>query len=183
MALVKYPLANANSYATAAEGDTFFVTYLNASAWTGAVTATKESALVLATRDLNAEEYVGTNNTLVPGFKWARSGVVDLEGNAIDEDSIPSFITEATFELALVYLQSASVQTGSTALSNIKRVVAGSVQVEFFLPQSVEPFPPRVQRLLAPYLLPGAGDSISMSQAFGTCEESGLSDYNTSGFN
>src|SRR5436190_22394585 len=43
-------LNNANSYASAADGDAYHEGHLYASSWTGASTATKEAALVIATR-------------------------------------------------------------------------------------------------------------------------------------
>ena len=49
-------LVNANSYASAADGDTYHAGHYYGSAWTGATTGNKEIALVMATRLIVPEE-------------------------------------------------------------------------------------------------------------------------------
>ena len=46
---------DANSYATAADGDAYHDGHLYATAWTGATLANKEKALVMATRLIDGE--------------------------------------------------------------------------------------------------------------------------------
>lgn len=178
MALVKYPLSGANSYVSRAEAIAYFADYLNGSAFTGATGTNQDNALILATTDINRENYKGTNNSEVDGFKWPRSGVTDPEGNELDDSVVPRFIEEAVMELALIYLQQSAAQKATETATNIRRVVAGPVEVQFFRPTLSERFPARVQKLLAFYFASSTAGS-GLSQAFGTCEESGLEDFNT----
>jgi hypothetical protein len=108
--------ASANSYATQAEGDTYCDTRLNVSAWTGAVSADKDRALISATRELSTFMYKGLSATDTQALVWPRQYAEDpdaaIEGTYFDSDVVPQRIKDATCELALQYLKS-----GTTDLS------------------------------------------------------------------
>ena len=73
-------LAGANSYASAADGDAYHLGHSYASAWTGATTAQKEAALVMATRLIDAYmEFGGEKNVSGQALQWPRYGCVDMD--------------------------------------------------------------------------------------------------------
>lgn len=94
-------LANANSYATAAEGDSYHDAHLYATDWTGATSSTKETALVWATRLLDEQiDWAGAKQSREQALAWPRVGVVDCEGHSIDSDQVPAKVKNACAEMA-----------------------------------------------------------------------------------
>ena len=102
--------ADANSYASVAEGDAYHEGHLYASAWTGATPSTKAAALVMATRLIDAEcQFRGMRahngrrcngrgriaGTRTRSVVWRRrhSGVCR-------QDVVPGAVVEATCEMA-----------------------------------------------------------------------------------
>src|SRR5438067_8742813 len=71
-------LANANSYASAADGDAYHDGHYYAATWTGTTTGNKEKALVMATRLIDASyQFIGFKNGTVQALQWPRRGAVD----------------------------------------------------------------------------------------------------------
>jgi hypothetical protein len=107
-------LADANAYADAADGDAYHEGHCYASAWTGAVAADKERALVMATRLIDVSyQFNGFRKTNSQTLQWPREGAVDPDrkeiqvspldnqaGRFFDSDKVPSLLIEATCELA-----------------------------------------------------------------------------------
>jgi hypothetical protein len=105
---------DANSYATAADGDAYHDGHLYASAWTGATTAKKEAALVMATRLIDSQfQFNGYRTGANQALQWPRercpdpdacmvtvSVLVPLLGNWVDSDAVPQAVLRATCELA-----------------------------------------------------------------------------------
>jgi hypothetical protein len=98
--------ADANSYASAADGDTYHEAHLYATAWTGALTATKEAALVMATRLIDAEyQFNGVKTKEDQALQWPRTDCRDPDadgwnGGTVPEDEVPRAVINATCELA-----------------------------------------------------------------------------------
>src|SRR5258706_538573 len=66
-------LSNANSYANAADGDGYHEGHLYGTSWSGASTATKEAALVMATRVVDALfEFRGYRGNDGQALQWPR---------------------------------------------------------------------------------------------------------------
>ena len=101
-------MAEANSYASVADGDAYFDGHLYASQWTAAATANKEKALVFATRLIDAErQFNGVKATAMQALQWPRSDCPDPDsatesGSAavLARDKVPSAVVKATCELA-----------------------------------------------------------------------------------
>src|SRR2546430_13267882 len=71
-------LVDANSYAAAADGDAYHEGHLYASAWTAASTATKEAALVMATRLIDGSyQFGGFKTANAQALQWPRKRAVD----------------------------------------------------------------------------------------------------------
>ncbi|MGZ4965288.1 MAG: DnaT-like ssDNA-binding protein [Limisphaerales bacterium] len=112
-------LANANSYAVAADGDDYHAAHLYASAWTGATAGNKDIALVMATRLIDAQcEFLGFHKSNVQALQWPRVQVPDREASGVfwapglviglgpaaplylSSDVVPPCVIAATCELA-----------------------------------------------------------------------------------
>lgn len=145
-----------DTYVTEAEATTYLTQALHAgTAWSGASSATREQALVTATRMLERQQWVGTQAPLSPGpweLAWPRSGVTDQYGNAVSDAAVPQFIEDAECELALALLQDASAQSNADASSNIQSLQAGSASISYFRPVKAGRFPTIVQELIGFYL-------------------------------
>lgn len=167
-------LANAEIYLDAA---------LHATGWAAATSTQKAQAIVTATRMLDRQAWDGEMTDADNALAWPRSGLLDAEGEEVDEDTIPSQIEDATCELAEALLKDASAQTSATGGSNVKRLDARGVSVEFFSPREAGRFPTIVQELVSLWLA-GATAAVIAPRTSGTSEESTLDcdgDFDLSG--
>jgi hypothetical protein len=107
-------LSDANSYANVADCDAYHDGHLYATAWTGATTANKEKALVLATRFIDASyQFNGWKTKSTQALQWPREGAIDPDrktlklsalsnvfGPFFESDKIPKALVDATCEMA-----------------------------------------------------------------------------------
>ena len=141
-------VAGANSYVSLADANAHH-TARGQSAWTGADSA-KEAALIKAAELMDASfHWIGTLVSAEQDMRWPRQSVGDGEasissvgGALLDRDDreiatneIPRAIIKAQCELALLLLGGSDIggSAGSTATAGgaLKRVKAGSVEVEY----------------------------------------------------
>lgn len=150
---------NANSYASVADGDTYFALRLDAADWTGATTATKESALVMATNRLEAEAYNGVATFLDQRLQWPRFGVVDRDDVLLDSDVVPRLVKEATFEMALAFIKEPT-KLDDSGLEGFRSLALGSISVQPRGGHRADALPSNVKRLLVPVLLAGGSTRV-----------------------
>jgi len=95
-------LADANSYASAADGDAYHDGHLYASAWTAASAGDKEKALVMATRLIDGEyQFAGWKAVAAQALQWPRASCLDPDGTEdLPADAVPKAVADATCELA-----------------------------------------------------------------------------------
>jgi hypothetical protein len=105
---------DANSYASAADGDAYHDGHLYASAWTAASAEDKEKALVMASRLIDAEyQFNGFKVNGGQALQWPRIscpdpdvnatelvGILWRAGNYVDSNIVPKAVVDATCELA-----------------------------------------------------------------------------------
>jgi len=93
---------DANAYADAADGDAYHEGHLYATAWTGALLASKEKALVMATRLMDGQfQFNGLKASEEQALQWPREDCRDPDGeDFLDSDAVPKAVVEATCELA-----------------------------------------------------------------------------------
>lgn len=123
-------LPNADSYVSVSEADSYWADHGSPSSWTGAATASKESALRYATIWVD-------NNFAWPGevvsdtqaLRWPRGGVVDDERRPIDSDVIPVRLKSAVMQLANEHIASGDLSESET--HGLEEVEAGPVRVRF----------------------------------------------------
>src|SRR4051794_6221654 len=108
-------LANANSYASVADGDAYHEAHLYATAWTVSSTGNKEVALAMATRLIDEEfQFNGYRVSSSQALQWPRSMCPDpdapesavmlpllvLSGPYMASDKVPVRVVQATCEMA-----------------------------------------------------------------------------------
>ncbi len=105
---------DSNSYASAADGDTYHAGHLYATAWTAATVANREIALVMATRLINAEySFHGYKTSNAQALQWPRDLCLDPDRQSsllptllvnrsqyLDNNTVPKSLVDATCELA-----------------------------------------------------------------------------------
>jgi hypothetical protein len=111
-------MVDANSYASAADGDAYHDGHLYATAWNGATTQNREKALVMATRLIDGEyQFNGFKLSDAQALQWPRERCPDPDrsgvgivagilsgafgGDAyVPSDLVPAAVVRATCELA-----------------------------------------------------------------------------------
>ena len=137
--------ADANAYASVADGDAYHAGHLYATAWTAASADNKAVALVMASRLIDAEfQFNGTRSVATQSLQWPREDCPDPDGEvALPEDAVPKAVVAAACELArelilvdrtaappgegLKYYNDAGKQTGYDK-SNTRPIIPAVVQ-------------------------------------------------------
>lgn len=187
MALVSWPTTGANSYSSRADATAYFADRIGSSAWTDATDANKDASLVTGTRMLDRQVWAGDKTDAAQPLEFPRTGLTDKDGNDVASDEIPSEILEALYELALILLADSTQAAATSTASSIKRLKAGSAEIEYFKGGKGTTFPSVVQKLIVPFLgstglAAGVGGVYSQQ-----CEDielftsDGGPDYSTSG--
>jgi len=94
--------ADANSYASVADGNAYHDGHLYATAWTGAGDDQKAAALVMASRLIDAEyQFNGLRSQSAQALQWPRRQcrIQDLE-EELPENAVPAAVVQATCEMA-----------------------------------------------------------------------------------
>lgn len=142
------------SYATLEEADTYFAAAIHAANWSAASTATKQQALITATRMFDRTCWLGDpTDTGSQALAWPRTGISDVDSLTIPENVINGF-----YELALSLVDGSTVQTNSTPGAQDKQIIkAGSVMIQYFrgaesLNAQQDRFPLPVMEYIGSYL-------------------------------
>lgn len=102
-------------------------------AWDSASANDRKKALVSAQRWLDRQRWAGTPTDVVSPqpLEHPRAGLTDCNGTSVLDSVVAQEIVEAQFELALIVLEDSDAQDAAGQGSNVKRVKAGSAEVEF----------------------------------------------------
>lgn len=148
VALIATPKSStANAYADVAEGDAYFATRLNATAWTSETSPDKKAqALIMATARLEEERWDGWRTTAEQALKHPRAYLTDDDGTVYDCDVVIPRVKAMCFELALALLQ-APASLDQNPLANYDQVRVGPLDVKFRQPQVAGDLPAQVERL------------------------------------
>jgi len=151
-----------------------------AAAWNALPTDDRKAAfLVAATRLLHRKAWSGTPSAADQVTAFPRDGLVDpITGEALPDGTTPQNAVFAEYELAAHLVGNSSSFEAQNAGSNVKRMAAKGVEMEFFRGTDVDApiLPPVVMDLLGGYL--GASGSVARSSVSGACGES---HFDTSG--
>jgi len=118
--------ASSNSYASVAEASDYFDGRLDAADWTTATTTAQQSALVMATRRLDTEDFVGSPASVTQALKFPRYYVPNDYGSWEDGAAIPVRIKHATYEIALAVLKDTAFLADS-GLEAFNQVTIGTL--------------------------------------------------------
>ena len=172
-------LDDARAYIGAAYGPTY-------TAWLTLSDDDASRTLVSATRYLDQQPWQGKATGIGEDgspttLQWPRSGVV-VGGVAIDSTTIPTEITEATFELAVMIAASPGLVNKLDQGSNVQAANAGGgTGVAFFAPTSARNgtatvLPPMIQRMVGKFLASATSSTSEGSAGVGIACSSFSSD-------
>lgn len=149
-------------------------TFRTAATWAALTTTQRAQCLVEATRMLDRLPWRGTKTSEAQPLQWPRSGVTRRDGTAVSSASVPVEIEQACYELAYeISRDAAAVQSAvGVASSNVKRVRAGSAEVEFHRPVVAGELPTIVSGLVGQFRA-GAADTAA-AESYGTGSDNEL---------
>jgi hypothetical protein len=154
-------LATANSYATAAEGDTYHDGHSYATDWTGAATGVKEAALVMATRLIDDYfSFEGRKIGDTQALEFPRFDIFDRSGNLIQSSTLPAALVNATAELARWLIQ--GDRTAEEGEKGFKNLSVGSLSLTPDPGDRKTKLPDVVMKMLAPFGRPYGGATVKV---------------------
>lgn len=155
---------SANAYATVAEANTFMSYHPQAAAiWDALDNDVKIQGIVNATRMLDEMvAWEGYKQTFTQALRWPRAGVVDRDNYQVVIDVIPTFLKNATAELARYLVVKDRFQVQDDATAGISSVTAGPVSVTFDKADRGEVLPDSVLSMIEAYSS-GASGGIEVS--------------------
>lgn len=141
-------LAGANSYISQAAADTYFEAHLYAAAWTAATSVSKDKALAMATRLLDAStDWKGDKKTAAQSLQWPREGV-EHDGFEVATNAIPVEVLNATAELAgLLISENLTAEVDQNQLASIG-LGKGALEIGFKDQRSKRQIPIHINDLL-----------------------------------
>lgn len=119
-------------YGTEAGAATYFRARLGASAWNSAGSSDKKRGLVSATRWIDSARWQGAPTASGQALAFPRTGLLDCDGVAVDDSTVPAEVDQACYELALKLLEDPTLVDNVNSGSDEKRLKAGSAEIEFF---------------------------------------------------
>jgi hypothetical protein len=131
--------ASANSFVSLAELASYMEGRLNSTSFDNATTDNKNRALAEATRELSAISWAGVRTDDTQALAWPRDLVRnpdDPNYDFYDDGVIPERVKRATYELALAFLKSGTVDIVSLDTTiNVRRTsIAGAIETEYYDP-------------------------------------------------
>ena len=141
--------ANANSYGTRAEADSYHDQHLYGDTWKAAEAWKKDAALMWATRLLDEQiSWNGTKASSTQALRWPRTEVKDQDGDLLASDEIPAWLLNATAELARYLLTEDRTAERGYGLQSVK---ADVVEVVFDSADEKPVLPASVRSMVAAY--------------------------------
>jgi hypothetical protein len=136
-----------------AEADAYFDTRLFSTNWTGAVTATKETALIMATRLMDSMwEWSGAATDDVQALLWPRVGMrAKNELEFVPDNEIPIELKNATAELAFQLIAEDRTLDSDIESKKITSLTAGPVSLSFGEGVTAKVVPDAVYHLIPPW--------------------------------
>ena len=156
--------ANANSYVSLTEANTYFETVPDSSTWTNKTDDQKNRALISATRWIDSFVYYGDRCDDGQALKFPRNNY-QVDGVELACSTIPVNIKYAQYELARALANDSEAMTGNVGTDgNIEEVKLGDIQVKYNIQSqgtgsvnNVLDKYPWLQSYLGAYMLGGAG--------------------------
>jgi hypothetical protein len=156
-------LADANSYADAADGNAYHEGHLYATAWNGATTGQKEAALVMATRLIDGEvQFFGFRAVAGQALQWPRVECPDADEitGLVADDLVPRVVMDAACELARALIL--TDRTAAHPGEGLSYSNDGALQVGYNKKDTRPMIPKHIQAWLAKYGTPRMSTSASV---------------------
>jgi hypothetical protein len=146
-------------------------------AWAALSADQKSQGAVAATRYLERQTWAGEAAVDGQDLAWPRTGVTDRYGNTVDDGEVPQPVLDAFYILANDLVAKPKDADKLNTSNNIRRVKAGSAEVERFRPEAGTVLLTQVMALVGQFLASQAGLSdLGAGYAGGTDQCSRLSD-------
>lgn len=116
-------VANANSYVTLAEANTYLEANIQVfDTWSALSTDDKNALLIWATRYLDQRaRWNGYKTDEDSALRWPRTGVYDADNNAIGAHEIPTQLKQAVIEMArYLMVEDRAIERGTDGFTKIK---------------------------------------------------------------
>jgi len=177
------PVIGTNVYQDIPAADAYMANSVRgATNWKALGMDEKARCLITATRILDRQPWQGekTDQVTPQDLEWPRENVYDRKGNLVDSATVPDDINFANIELAYDLSQNSSLETSGGTGKNLKKVKAGSVEIEYAKSgkgvdgKDSKRFSPNVQELIGQYLESAYG--VSAGSAYGTGGEGSFDD-------
>ena len=156
--------ANANSYVTLTEANSYFETVPDSSTWTNKTDDQKNRSLIAATRWIDTLVFYGDRCDESQALKFPRTNY-QVDGVELACSKIPNGIKYAQYELARALANDTDAVTGTTGKDgNFEEVKLGDIQVKYNTASqgtgsinNILDVYPWLQSYLGAYMLGGAG--------------------------
>ena len=156
--------ANANSYVTLTEANSYFETVPDSSTWTNKTDDQKNRSLIESTRWIDTLVYYGDRCDSGQALKFPRNNY-QVDGVELACSAIPQNIKYAQFELARALANDTGAITGTTGKDgNFSEVKLGDIEVKYNTDSqgsgainNILDVYPWLQSYLGAYMLGGAG--------------------------
>lgn len=161
-------------YEAVAAADTILAAdFKRAATWAALTTDQKGQALYSSTWWHEGLRLQGEKTEDDNTYQMPRTGLTDKEGNAVDSATLPAVWLRSVVIRAHDISQDADQQGATSFGDNVKRVKAGSVEVEKFRPVAGLVIPKENLDLIGSFL---AGSSRTLPTFGGTTVEADISD-------
>lgn len=134
MTTITIGTADYQVYGNLVDAELYLAARIGSDIWDTKDNNVKNRALITATRLLDRQIWQGTKTVDSQLLDWPRIGVVDAEGIAVDDATVPQDIVDGSFEFALMLINNTELVNEDTTGSNIQRLKAGEVETWFFRP-------------------------------------------------
>ncbi len=173
---------NYDVYGTEADIKQYIAGRLGTAAYDSSSSSDKKKAHVQATRWMDTLTFQGSPTDLVTPqpLAWPRIGMTDCNGEVVVDTIVPDELCAASSEMVLIILGDSAASDAAGTGKNIKKVGAGSAQVEFFRTGDAQgnkgtPLPEQAWRLIKCFT--GAGDQTNSGAiASGTTDHTEFDD-------
>ena len=156
--------ANANSYVTLTEANSYFETVPDSSTWTDKTDDQKNRSLIAATRWIDTFVFYGDRCDSGQSLKFPRNNY-QVDGVELSCSTIPLNVKYAQFELARALANETDAMTGNRGTDgNFSEVKLGDIEVKYNTESqgigavnNIFDVYPWLQSYLGAYILGGAG--------------------------
>lgn len=157
-------VANANSYATAAQARSYALGRLYSEDMQNVTQSTLEAALVWATRLLDTQvRWNGIKYDQNQALEWPRVGVYDKSGFLYDFDEIPQWLIDAVCELSLFLLKEDRTADQDTYGFSRMKVADLEIDIDKFDRRNV--LPDSVIAMVRPFGVVAGAPSVKLLRA------------------